>query len=74
MRKWFNISNSVKVSEDESVSSEFCKMDITGYHTKSSFSEMVEIEAKLERDKCIIDKALSIVSVDNSFRSLAVNR
>lgn len=35
---------------------------------------MVEIEAKLERDKCIIGKALGVVSVGNSFRSLAVNR
>lgn len=35
---------------------------------------MVEIEAKLERDTCIIGKTLGIVSIGNSFRSLTVNR
>lgn len=53
MRKCFNILNFVKVSENEDgyyVSSEFCRMDVTGYHIKSSFSGRVEIEAKLERD------------------------
>lgn len=51
MKKWFNILSSVKVSEDKRhgycVPSEFCKMDITGYHINSSFSGMVEIEANL---------------------------
>lgn len=41
-------------------------MDVIGYHIKSSFSGKVEIEAKLERDKCIVDVALETVSVDNS--------
>ena len=35
---------------------------------------MVEIETKLERAKCVPGEALEIVSVDNSFRSLMVNR
>lgn len=48
--------NSVKVSENEATDTvcplNFARcMHIFGYHTKSSFSRMVEIEAKLERKK-----------------------
>lgn len=56
MRKWFNMLNSVKVSENEATDTvcplNFARcMHIFGYHTKSSFSRIVEIEAKLERKK-----------------------
>lgn len=51
MSEWFNILNSVKVSEDcrygNCVSSEFCKMDVIGYHTKSSFSGVVENRSQI---------------------------
>lgn len=54
MRKWFSILNSVKVSEDEDMGI-MCILNFTGWMSlvtiQSSFSGIMEIEAKLEKDK-----------------------
>lgn len=54
MRKWFSILNSVKVSEDEDMGI-MCLLNFAGWMSLvtilSSFTGIMEIEAKLETDK-----------------------
>lgn len=73
MRKLFSIQNSVKVSKDEDPDI-VCLLNFAGWTSlviiQSSFSGMVEMEAKMKNDKRIVDEALETVSVGSSFRSL----
>lgn len=73
MRKLFDILNSVKVSKDEDMNV-VCPVRFARWTSlviiQSSFGGMLEIEAKMESHKHIVDEALETINVECSFRSL----